>query len=408
MVKVRRTVSGRLTQVALGGALAAGALAAVAGLAGALATGPAASAGPVAGKAAAATAPTWRRQAPPEPAGTTDQAFGAVSCSSSSACLAIATHDNFEHGYGQYAETWNGSHWTLRTVPKAADVYLYGVKCRSAQWCVAVGAIGDGPVVDRWNGSGWKQAKPPVPVGATSSALTAVACSGTTACTAIGESEKGGGTPSLLTERWNGSAWKIQSVPAPSAGHGVLSAVACPAADACRAVGSDKGGLFSEIWNGSSWLIRPVPVPAGGSDADLEAVSCTAASSCEAVGTYSSSKGRTFLPLAEVWNGSHWLAQAPSTVAGATSSGLDAVSCVSATDCEAAAQAGTMAGPPQAGVLEKWNGTTWSVQEKVLPAGDTSASLSGISCTKGPVCEAVGYHGPAVDGTHLLALRYSS
>ena len=407
MIKIRRSASGRLTQVAAAALIAAAGLVAAAGLAGALASGPAAGASPAARQAAAAT-PTWRVQAPPEPAGTTGQAFGALSCSSSSACLAIATHDYDEHGYGQYAETWNGSRWTLRTVPKAADIYLYGVKCRSAQWCVAVGAIGGGPVVDRWNGSGWKQARPPVPVGATTSALTAVACSGTAACTAIGESEKGGGTPSLLTERWNGSAWKIQPVPAPPAGHGVLSAVACPAADACRAVGSYRGGLFSEVWTGSSWLIRPVPVPTGGSDADLAAVSCPAADSCEAVGTYSNSNGRTFLPLAEAWNGSRWLAQAPPAVSGTTSSGLDAVSCVSATDCEAAGPPGTMAVPPQAGVLEKWNGATWSVQEKVLPAGDKWALLSGISCTTGPVCEAVGYHDPAAGSTHLLALRYSA
>ena len=76
--------------------------------------------------------------------------------------------------------------------------------------------------------------------------------------------------------------------------------------------------------------------------------------------------------------------------------------------CEAAGEAGTSAGRLQSGLLEKWNGTTWSVQKKVLPAGDKWAGLPGISCTTGPVCEAVGYHGPAVDGTHLLALRYSS
>ena len=67
-----------------------------------------------------------------------------------------------------------------------------------------------------------------------------------------------------------------------------------------------------------------------------------------------------------------------------------------------------MAGAPQAGVLEKWHGTTWLVQRKVLPAGDTWAGLSGISCTAALVCEAVGYHGPAVDSTRRLALRYSS
>jgi hypothetical protein len=69
---------------------------------------------------------------------------------------------------------------------------------------------------------------------------------------------------------------------------------------------------------------------------------------------------------------------------------------------------GDPAGPgAQVTVVEKWNGTTWSVQEKALPAGDKSAGL-GISCTTGPVCEAVGDHGVAAYGDHLLALRYSS
>jgi hypothetical protein len=402
MIKFRRTASGRLTQVAAVGALAA------AGLAGVVTAGLAAGASPVAGNAAAATAPTWKMQTPPEPAGTTNQAFGTVSCSSSSDCLALAIND-YPRGFGEFAETWNRSHWTVRTVPDGKTTYdLQGVKCRSAQWCVAVGSKGSGndfvPVADRWNGSAWTQAKSPAPAGATNSDLAAVACSGTTACTAIGESAKGKAAPTLLAERWNGSAWKIQRVPAPTGG-GLLQAVACPAAHACRAVGSDSKGLFSEVWNGSSWVIRPVPVPAGGSSAGLTGVSCTAADFCEAVGSYQ--KAGTFRSLAEVWNGSRWLLQAPPTVSGATSSQLNAVSCVSATDCEAAGDARTTA-TRQVGVLERWNGTRWSMQEKVLPAGDTSARLSGISCTTGPVCEAVGYHGKVVPGSHLLALRYSS
>jgi hypothetical protein len=396
-VKFRRTVPGRLT-------LVAAAVLAAAGLAGALAAGPASTASPVARKAAAA----WKMQAPPEPAGTTNQAFGAVSCSSSSACLAIAIND-YPQGFGEFAETWNGSRWAVRTVPDGKTAYdLQGVKCRSAQWCVAVGSKASGsesvPVADRWNGSAWTRARVPAPAGATNSSLAAVACSGTAACTAVGETAKGKGAPTPLAERWNGSAWKIQPIPAPKGG-GLLNAVACPSARACRAVGSDDQGLFSAVWNGSSWVIRPVPVPAGGSSAGLNGVSCTAADFCEAVGSYQ--KGGIFRSLAEVWNGSRWLLQAPRAVSGATSSQLNAVSCVSAADCEAAGDAQTTA-TRQVGVLEKWNGTTWSVQEQVLPAGDTSARLSGISCTTGPVCEAVGYRRKVVPGSHLLALRYSA
>jgi len=410
-MKIMRTVSGRLAQVGTAGALA---LAGV--VAGALMVAlVSASASPVARTAALAATPTWHIQAPPAPAGTTDQVFGAVSCSSSSACLAIAIADyprNF--GFGTFAETWNGSRWTVRAVPNGkGDAYLYGVQCPSARWCVAVGTITTvppngndyAPVADRWNGSSWTQVNPPVPVGATTSDLAAVACSGTAACTAVGSSAMGTGTPRLLAERWNGSAWSIQPVPMPAGGGGLLSAVACPTAGACRAVGSDGKGLFSEIWNGSSWVTRPVHVPAGGSFAALNGISCTAADSCEAVGSYEISG--TFRPLAERWNGSRWLLQALPAISGGGSTQLDTVSCVFATDCEAAGYAQTTAGT-QVGVLEKWNGTAWSVQEKVLPAGDTRARLGGISCTTGPVCEAVGFHEKVIAKSRLLALRYSS
>lgn len=57
--------------------------------------------------------------------------------------------------------------------------------------------------------------------------------------------------------------------------------------------------------------------------------------------------------------------------------------------------------------MEKWNGAKWSMQEKVLPAKDNAARVAGISCTAGPVCEAVGFHANLAVGGHLLALRYS-
>jgi hypothetical protein len=405
MKTIRQTVLGRLTQVT-----AAGALAAMAGLSGALATGPAASASPVARDAGVATTPTWRMQAPPEPGGTIDRTFGDVSCTSSSACLAIAAND-FPHNpdiTGTFAETWNGSHWTVRTVPNGTGLaHLYAVNCRSARWCQAVGTVETvgnnyAPLADRWNGRAWTQVTPPVPARATTSDLSAVACSATRACTAVGSSAVGSHAPRLLAERWNGSRWKMQPMPEPAAGGGLLEAIACPKANACRALGFDNTGLFSEVWNGSSWAVRPVPVPAGGISAGLNSISCPTADRCEAVGTYE--KDGTFLPLAEVWNGSRWRLQALSTASGAKSTDLNAVSCLSATDCEAAGDAQTSAST-QVGLLEKWNGTKWSVQKKVLPAGDALARLNGIWCTTGPVCEAVGWRGSS---PALLALRYSS
>ncbi len=403
---IRRMVAGRLTRVA-----------AAAGLAGVLAAVPAAGASPVAGTPAV-TASAWRMQAPPEPAGTIDQGFDGVSCSSSSACLAIGSNSfPGNDDLGEFAETWTGSRWRVRTVPNGTgEVYLEAVTCRGARWCVAVGGIQavsepggyQVPVADGWNGSTWKQVKLPVPAGAANSALDSVACSGTAACTAIGQSVNGGEAQSLLAERWNGSSWKVQPVPAPPGGGGTLEGVACPAARACRAVGYDNEGVLAEFWNGSSWAAVPAPRPAGGSLPALSAVSCTAAGSCEAVGTYQSDRNLNWYSLAEVWNGSRWRIQATPAISGATSAALDAVSCVSATDCEAGGYVQTKGGSVSFGVLENWNGSKWSVQDK-LPTRPNPSRVAGISCTAGPVCEAVGFHVRRDGGGgHLLAMRYSS
>ncbi len=410
-MKIRLTVSRRQTQIG-----AAAALAATAGLAGMLAAVPPASASPAAGQAAATT-PAWRTQATPEPAGSIDQSFDGVSCTSSTACMGIGSYVLAHHAgviLGEFGETWNGARWTVRKVPNGTGrVFLEAVKCRSARWCVAVGDIsprpngGNGsPVVDTWNGGTWKQVKLPLPAGATNGALYTVACSGTAACTAIGQSANGSQAPSLLAERWNGSSWKAQSMPEPAGA--TLTGVACPTVHACRAVGEDNQGLLTEFWNGSAWTVVPAPVPAGTTLQDVSAISCISADSCEAVGGYESDSNSFWYTLAEVWNGSRWRVQPTPAFSGATSATLSAVSCVSATDCEAGGQITTKGGSVAAGVLEKWNGTKWTIQEK-LPAKQTGPSrVEGVSCTAGLVCEAVGFRSQPVDGGTLLAQRYSS
>lgn len=196
-----------------------------------------------------------------------------MSCSSPSACLAIgsnffARNDNL----GEFAEIWNGSRWAVRTVPNGTgQVFLEAVKCRSARWCVAVGGIQavspaggiQVPVADRWNGRTWKQVKPPVPAGATNSTLAAVACSGTAACTAVGQFANKSEVPGLLAEVWNGSRWRIQATPAVSgATSAALSAVSCVSASDCEAGGQvqTKGGSVSfgvlEKGNGTKWSIQ--------------------------------------------------------------------------------------------------------------------------------------------------------
>ena len=93
---------------------------------------------------------------------------------------------------------------------------------------------------------------------------------------------------------------------------------------------------------------------------------------------------------------------------GSTDTSLQGVSCLSASDCEAAGLAEPPTAPDGEGLIEHWNGTAWSVQDKVLPSGDSLASLSGISCLSASVCEAGGQVVPPSGAVEkVLALRYS-
>ena len=80
-----------------------------------------------------------------------------------------------------------------------------------------------------------------------------------------------------LVERWNGTAWLIQSSANPTRG-GVLSGVSCVAAT-CTAVGnSNQNAPLADRWSGSGWVIQPAASPSV--FASLSGVSCTAASAC--------------------------------------------------------------------------------------------------------------------------------
>src|SRR5438309_92026 len=116
-------------------------------------------------------------------------------------------------------------------------------------------------------------------------------CSGTSVCTAVGNYNNSSGTQVTLAERWNGADWAIQSTPNPTgATRSALSGVACTAATACTAIGdyfkSGIGLTLAERWNGTSWAISSTPNPAGATFSFLSGVDCTAASTCIAVGTY--------------------------------------------------------------------------------------------------------------------------
>jgi hypothetical protein len=332
----------------------------------------------------AAAAPGWSIQWTPKLAGASSLA--GVSCVSTTACEAT----------GSFAEGWNGI-WTLQTAPNlSGGSYLTGVSCTSATTCTAVDF---GGVAERWHDGTWRLQTMPTPSGALGGGLHGVSCPSATTCSAVGQVAYRGIWPGSCciqlpwAEGWNGTSWTIQRG---SLGDGLpqagLSAVSCPSAKACTAVGSDysAGGTLVERWDGTSWTIQTSPNPNGASSS-LSGVSCASATACTAVGyTFTVFNGPA-VTLAERWDGTSWRIQAtPNPSSAATpDSVLNAVSCASATACTAVGNYERGNGSVVT-LAERWFGNAWRVQPTPNPIGATQSNLAAVSCATTTTCVAVG------------------
>jgi hypothetical protein len=160
-------------------------------------------------------------------------------------------------------------------------------------------------------------------------------------------------------------------------------------------VGPTRGVVSTEAlwWNGRSWRLQHIPTLPG---ANLNAVSCVSETDCVAVGA--SNAGT----LAERWNGEHWTIQATPNPPGSAGSGLTGVACTSASFCVAVGFPFDSAGNPVATLAERWNGKSWAIQRTPNPA--PGSGFGGVTCTSASFCVAVG-GGPA--GVRTLAERWN-
>jgi hypothetical protein len=320
-----------------------------------------------------------------------DSQLVAVSCLSSSDCVAVgSTLDPQANGPGQLIERWDGSAWTVQATASSggATEQLFGVACTAANACTTVGTRQSpdtsGTLIEHWSGTSWSAQTSPDPNGATPAALSAASCASAAVCVAVGGS---------LSERFDGSAWSMRSVAVPAGDVDVdFLAVSCTSPAACLAVGNAGDSSFAEVtlaeaWNGSIWTVMPTPSPAGGENVTLNGVSCTAGSACTAVGGYFDTVTGNEVTLVERWNGTSWAIQPTPNPAGTTSSQLAGVSCTSSTACTAVGH--YFNGSDAVPLVETWNGTTWTIR---TAAGlSTFSELNGVSCTADSACTAVGF-----------------
>jgi hypothetical protein len=155
----------------------------------------------------------------PNPKGSTGTYPASVSCSATAVCASVGYFQGASASLG-LAEGWNGTAWAVHPTPNPAagdSDYLAGVSCTSASACVAVGDSQNSAglttaLSEAWNGKAWATVKAAAPTGASSAVLSWVSCSSPSACTAVGNYQKGSNTLTLA-ERWNGKAWTMETVP---------------------------------------------------------------------------------------------------------------------------------------------------------------------------------------------------
>jgi hypothetical protein len=193
----------------------------------------------------------------------------------------------------------------------------------------------------------------------------------------------------LLAESWDGTSWTVQD-PAGPAG-AVFSAVSCSSANSCTAVGEDNvldpngnTATLAEHWDGASWTVQHTPNPPGGTFVQLVAVSCSSATACTAIGSYEA--GTSFGGLVERWNGTTWTIQPTPTLS--RDSEVSGVSCPTDTSCTMVGTRGTLTG--NAPLAEHWDGTTWTIQHAANPHGASDVALNAVSCPTAVNCTAVG------------------
>jgi RHS repeat-associated protein len=227
------------------------------------------------------------------------------------------------------------------------------------------------------------------------SLLYGVSCPTSTFCAAVGHFGV-----AAMAEVWNGGQWSVQVIPSPSLPAGtdnpeaVATGVSCTSSTFCMAVGTlsvdyitppssgseGESVLFADQWNGHSWIGGVLPA---GDESGVNGVSCSSASSCIAVGAYGTDQSGGISPLADSWDGATWSAQTPFNPS--TGGEFQSVSCLSASICIAV-------GADYAGntLAEEFNVSGWEDMNAVNPVSGGHNSLWSVSCTSQANCTAVG------------------
>jgi len=331
----------------------------------------------------------WTTVAIPDRA---DDHLSSIDCVSSSDCWSVGSA-----GTGVLIEHWNGTDWSMVHTPPVTGTIsqLNSVTCTSSLDCWAAGDRGVGddagdPVyamAEHWNGSTWSVVS--VPNGTVAKEhpptyLTGVSCVGPADCWASGDYDLFFGLSDWVTPvfaHWNGTRWTTTTTADGSQDGTGVAGITCISSSECWAVGSRNDGsdgnsqTLTERWNGTRWSIVKTPDVSTSSDDRLASVTCTSGSNCWAVGSELGYDGPPTPALTEHWNGSNWSIAPSAQVSKKSDYFLNSVTCTDADDCWSV-------GNSASGALVEWlvRPTSISIRPTSGPPG-TRVTVWGVGFT---------------------------
>lgn len=252
--------------------------------------------------AGAATGSIWQVDTTVNPHATatfsTDTTFASVSASGPDEVWAVGTFSNSQAVNKPLAEHWNGTTWTMVTVPLPAgqtSATLSGVDDLSPTDAWAVGTINSSQsltLIEHWNGTSWSVVASPNPVTGVpgdGDSLSAIAGTGPNDLWAAGTD---------VTENAGGGLNHLSGVSADGPDDVWASGYAQDVHD----TNFNVPGLLH--WNGTSWTVAKVP-NLGGEGSLLFSDQVLSPTDAWAVGQTQSLNGK-ITTLTEQFNGSTW------------------------------------------------------------------------------------------------------
>jgi hypothetical protein len=281
---------------------------------------------------------------------------------------------------------------------------------RGAVWAAAGVLLLAGGVLLA-NGLGWVVI--PSPNRTNTNYLYAAAAISPSNVWAVGYDYTAAGVQTTITERWNGTQWRMGPSPNPgtasNCGQGysgsALTGAAAVSLNDVWAVGYMCGWnsrTLAEHWNGAEWAVVSTPNAANSETSTLVAAAATSSNDVWAVGNFQVFAEYQWNTLVEHWNGTQWTILPTPNVPGADKNFLMAVAAVSPTDVWAVGY--TETDITDVPLIEHYDGAGWSIVASAYPPPSEYNALYGVTAIAADDIWAVGYENENSQGQYGGAL----